>query len=207
VFTTHLASGSDLANLPCGVPALPGPPFTPPSPPCPAECVAFVDTVRECQAKQMALFVEDRHDVPNPALATGDFNTEPGSVAYQIFTDRGWIDSHLAGGNGECNPVTGENCTSGRSEVGGDLELPDLNVDRRIDYIFVVPAEPGAQCGGGIEPTRPGARFNKVKTGLFAAVPNPFTKKNADCGPEPDAICWTSDHSGNIATLDCEAGE
>ncbi len=24
---------------------------------------------------------------------------------------------------------------------------------------------------------------------------------------EPDAICWTSDHSGNIVTLDCEAGQ
>ena len=27
------------------------------------------------------------------------------------------------------------------------------------------------------------------------------------CGPEPDAICWASDHSGNIATLVCEADD
>src|SRR5262245_13513734 len=79
VFTTHLASGSDLATLPCGISVLPGPPFTPPSPPCPAECVPFVDTVRECQAKQLALFVEARHTGPGPAFVTGDFNAAPGS--------------------------------------------------------------------------------------------------------------------------------
>jgi len=74
VFTTHLASSSDLASLPCGVNVLP-PPFT--SPACPAECVAFRDTVRECQARQVALFVEDRHGVPEPAILSGDLNAEP----------------------------------------------------------------------------------------------------------------------------------
>ncbi len=206
VFTTHLASGSDAASAPCGVPALPGPPFTPPSPPCPAECVAgpgppgTFDTVRECQAKQMVNFIEDRHDVANPALATGDFNARFGTGTYNIFADRGWIDSHLAAGNGECDPDTGEDCTS-----GGGLEDPDLKRRSRIDYIFVVPAEPGAECAGGIVPSEPDDDFDEVTTGLFAAVPNPFED---DCGFEPpDAICWPSNHSGNIATLDCEDGE
>src|SRR5262245_6214405 len=147
VFTTHLASGSDLATLPCGVPALPGPPFTPPSPPCPAECVAFGDTVRECQAKQMAAFVAARHTVAGPALLTGDFNAEPGSTEYAEFTSRGWIDSHLAAGNSECNPATGENCTSGRNDDDlSDLESPALGQTERIDYVFVFPPTQNASC-------------------------------------------------------------
>jgi endonuclease/exonuclease/phosphatase family metal-dependent hydrolase len=76
VFTTHLASDSDLASLPCGLNVLPSPLQ---SPPCPVECVAFSDTVRECQAKQLAAFVELRHNVPEPAVISGDFNAEPES--------------------------------------------------------------------------------------------------------------------------------
>ena len=93
-------------------------------------------------SKQLALLVEATHDVTTPAFITGDFNAEPDSNVYDELASRGWIDSHLAAGNGECNSATGENCTSGRDEVGGDLEDPALNLDARIDYIFVV---------GGIE--------------------------------------------------------
>lgn len=206
VFTTHLAAESDFGSEPCGSPILPmevgG------SPPCPAECIApdpddpegEFDTVRECQAKQMANFIENRHDVPNPAFATGDFNTEPFTNAYGEFADRGWLDSHLAGGNVECDPVSGSGCTSGREDRDlSDLESPALNVDRRIDFIFVVPAEEGASCAGRIVPAD-NNDFDEIETGLFAAVPNPL---DGDCGAAPDAICWPSDHSGNIATLDC----
>ena len=192
VYTTHLASGSDLAGLPCGVQVI-----LPVA--CPAECVAFVDTVRECQAKQLAAFVEQTHDVPQPAFVTGDFNAQPGSNVYAEMTSRGWVDSHLAAGNGECDPVTGENCTSGRDEVGGDLEDPALNTSSRIDYVFVVPPGPGSRCKGEL------LRFDHphvpvASTGLFAAEPNPFV---ATCGAAPDDVCWTSDHSGNLANLAC----
>jgi hypothetical protein len=44
--------------------------------------------------------------------------------------------------------------------------------------------------------------FDEVATGLFAAVPNPFVNQ---CRSPPEAICWASDHSGNIATLVCGA--
>ncbi|MGH8611671.1 MAG: endonuclease/exonuclease/phosphatase family protein [Gammaproteobacteria bacterium] len=200
VFTTHLAGDSDFGSLPCGVQILP--PDLGGSPLCPTECVAFVDTVRECQAKQMALLVEAHHNIPNPAVLTGDFNTEPFTNAYKEFTDRGWLDSHLAAGNAKCDFLTGENCTSGREDEDlSDLGSPDLNVDRRIDYIFVVPAAAGPTCAGAIEPIKGSKDFDQVPTGLFAAVPNPFTD---DCGPLPDEICWASDHSGNIATLLCE---
>ena len=203
VFTTHLAAEVDFGSLPCGVNVLQSPLM---SPPCPAECVVSVDTVRECQAKQMANFIEARHDVPNPALVTGDFNAEPFTNVYNEFAgpERGWRDSHLAAGNPECDPVTGVNCTAGREDTNAsDLESPALNQDRRIDYIFVVPASEGATCAGGIEPiAEDEADFDKSSTGLFAAVPNPFVDR---CGSLPDAICWASDHSGNKATLVCEA--
>jgi endonuclease/exonuclease/phosphatase family metal-dependent hydrolase len=191
VFTTHLAAAADFGDLPCGAQVLP--PGVGSSPPCPAECDATQDTVRECQAKQMARFIEMRHDVPNPVLVTGDFNTEPFTKAYNEFADRGWLDSHLAATNAECDPVSGVNCTAGREDQAlSDLEARALNQNQRIDFIFVVPATAGARCTGVIEP---------MSTGLFAAMPNPFVN---ECGPLPDAICWPSDHSGVQATLVCQ---
>ena len=89
------------------------------------------DTVRECQAKQLAAFVEARHDVPEPAIISGDFNAVSGSKEYNEFTDRGWLDSHLEVGNPECDPMTGENCTTGRIDDDlSDLESRDLNQTR-----------------------------------------------------------------------------
>src|SRR5262245_35711920 len=191
VFTTHLASGSDLATLPCGINVLPAP-FT--SPPCPAECAAFVDTVRECQAKQMALFVEARHTVPGPALLTGDFNAEPGSTEYAEFTSRGWIDSHLAAGNSECNPATGVNCTSGRNDDDlSDLESSALGQTERIDYVFVVPPTQSASCSG-VRFEFPDANPNPegvTGTGLFAGEPNPFAPA---CEPAPRPTCGPPGH-------------
>ena len=207
VYTTHLASGSDLGSVFCGVPALPGPPDTPESPPCPAECVPGPvggDTVRECQAKQMASFIEETHDIPGAAIITGDFNARPFSNTYNEFADRGWIDSHLAARNAECDPDSGLECTSGRDEVGGDLEDPALNTGSRIDYIFVVkPDDDESKCKGGFDKLEDEDRDGSV-TGLFAAEPNPFAP---ECGAPPLPICWTSDHSGNQLDLNCKGGK
>jgi endonuclease/exonuclease/phosphatase family metal-dependent hydrolase len=200
VFTTHLASDSDFALFACGSP--PPFPLPPPlvSPACPAECVAFEDTVRECQAKQMALFIASRHDVPEPAVISGDFNAEPGSSEYLEFADRRWRDSHLAAGNPECNPATGVGCTTGRVDTNlSDLESAALNVNKRTDFIFVVPPEEGSRCSGLIQtfhhPRRP-----VTTTGIFAGEPNPFAPA---CGASPLPICWASDHSGNQLNLAC----
>jgi endonuclease/exonuclease/phosphatase family metal-dependent hydrolase len=195
VFTTHLASGSDLATAPCGVAGLP-PPLV--SPPCPASCVAFVDTVRECQAKLMARFVEARHDVDGPAILTGDFNAAPGSREYLEFVGRGWIDSHLAAGNPECDPSTGAGCTSGREDSDlSDLESPALNQTERIDFIFVVPPAAGSECSGVIQAFSHPQRA-ATTTALFAAGPR------EPCGPAPLPTCFVSDHSGNQLNLSCQ---
>ena len=202
VFTTHLASDSDMASRPCGFDATLPPPFE--SPACPDPCVAFSDTVqgdtvRECQAKQLAAFVAARHDVPEPAIISGDFNAAPGSKEYREFTDRGWLDSHLEAGNPECAPMTGEHCTAGRvDDALSDLESRDLNQTERIDFIFVVPPRTGATCPGVLQTfDRPGV----TSTGLFAAQPNPFTRA---CGAAPRRICWPSDHSGTALNLSCQ---
>ena len=196
VFTTHLASGADMATAPCGVAGLP-PPFA--SPPCPEECEAFVDTVRECQTEQLAHFVEERHDVDEFALVTGDFNAIPGSNEVQRMVNRGWVDSHLAVGNAECDPATGLQCTSGREDSDlSDLESPELNQTRSIDYIFVVPPGPRAGCSGEIE-TLTHPQRAVTTTGLWAAEPN------LPCGPAPLPTCFVADHSGNQVNLACRA--
>jgi endonuclease/exonuclease/phosphatase family metal-dependent hydrolase len=196
VFTTHLAADSDFGLLPCGVNVLP-PPLE--SPLCPAECVASVDTVRECETKQLVHFVETQHDIPGPAIVAGDFNAVPGSKVYSQVVSQDWVDSHLAAGNPECDPSTGLQCTAGRIDNNlSDLESRDLNQSERIDFIFVVPPEAGSRCPAVIQTSdRPGV----TSTGLFAAEPNPFTSA---CGAAPLAICWPSDHSGNALNLSCQ---
>ena len=197
VFTTHLAAHSDLATAACGFqdPRVPAP-FTAPA--CPAPTCGAHETVRECQAKQVAAFVEARAQGPVPAIIAGDLNAEPDSKEYREFTGRGWLDSHRAAGHQECEPRTGEHCTAGRSDKHlQDLESPALHQHKRIDYIFVVPPRAGAPYPG-VPPAAAGAAGTRA--GRFAAQPNPFAPA---CGAAPLPICWPSDHSGTALTLCC----
>jgi endonuclease/exonuclease/phosphatase family metal-dependent hydrolase len=188
LFVTHLASGSDMAQSPCG-------------PDCPSECVtAGAATVRQCQGVQMANFIEERHDVATPALAAGDFNESPGTFVYDQFVGRGWTDTYLAAGNPECDPDTGVGCTSGRIDNNlTHLESPVANVDERIDYIFLIPPGAGSLCGAAID-TGADADGDGTATRIFADDPNPFAPI---CGPAPDPICWPSDHEGAQLDLNC----
>ncbi len=185
VFSTHLASGSDGAQNPCAAG-------------CPAECVAAgAATVRECQAVQLANLVASRHDLPTPAVVTGDFNETPGSFVYAQMTGVGAIDTYLAAGNPECVPTTGIGCTSGRDDVSLlQLESTASNETERIDYVFAVPSTvPACTLDGPGDGDGDG-----VATRLFADEPNPGA---ATCGAAPAAICWPSDHVGTQADLNC----
>src|SRR4029450_9352879 len=84
------------------------------SPACPAECGAFADSVRECQAKQITRSIALQHDIPGAGIITGDFNAQPGNRVYEQFVNRGWLDSHLAARNAESDLMTGLNCIAGR---------------------------------------------------------------------------------------------
>ncbi len=123
------------------------------------------------------------------------------SLVYSQFASRGWTDTYLAAGNPECVSATGVGCTSGREdEALTDLEDPALNQTERIDYIWLVPATSGSLCAG-TEEAAGDADGDGIETRLFADVPNPFA---ATCGPSPDAICWSSDHSGVQADVNCD---
>jgi endonuclease/exonuclease/phosphatase family metal-dependent hydrolase len=189
VFSTHLASGSDGGPNPCGGD-------------CPPQCVAAgAATVRDCQAVQTALMVEELHDVDPPAVLLGDFNSPPGSFVYNQFVGRGWSDAYLAAGNPECDDGTGIGCTSGRNDSAlTDLESPALNVDERIDYAFVVPAGTTSTCIGALD-SAADDDADQTATRLFADVPNPFAPM---CGAAPDPICWSSDHDGVQADINCQ---
>jgi endonuclease/exonuclease/phosphatase family metal-dependent hydrolase len=189
VFTTHLASGSDLGPSPCGAG-------------CPAECVAAgAATVRDCQAVQTASWVAERHDIPNPALVTGDFNDPPGTFVYEQFVGRGWIDTYLAAGNPPCDPASGVGCTSGRQDEDlSDLESPALNETERIDFAFLVPPVSGATCAGRIAAGDRGDPGEGAGTRLFADVANPFADA---CGALPLPLCWPSDHVGTQVEVMC----
>lgn len=186
VYTTHLASGSDSATSICAPDS------------CPMECNNS-DTVRACQAEQLALYVEQTRGANNLALISGDFNALPGSSEYLSMTNRGWLDSHLAAAQPECDSTTGIGCTSGRESNAQDIEDPALNVDARIDYIFVALPQGNDTCVASLESGRRGS-YAITDAGLFAAEPNPFA---AACGSPPNAVCWVSDHSGNQARLTC----
>jgi len=189
VFSTHLAAGVDQGNDPCAGS-------------CPTECVtAGAVTNRDCQAVQMALFVEEKHDVDTPGAITGDFNAAPGSFVYTEFTGRGWTDTYLAAGNPECNPGTGVGCTSGRGSSDlTDLESTVANVGARIDFTFLIPPGPGSLCAATLDPASDDDADGSA-TRIFADDPNPFSPS---CGPLPDPICWPSDHEGSEMDLNCQ---
>lgn len=189
VFTTHLAAGIDNGSNPCG-------------PGCPEECIAAgAQSNRDCQAVQVVDFVEKTHDLATPAIITGDFNARPDTFVYRQFTEAGWTDAYLFAGNPECDPGTGNGCTSGREDQDlSDLESPEDRTDRRIDYIFVIPpAADDVACEAVIDSAEDddGDGF---ATQTFANDPNPFADT---CGPLPDAICWPSDHKGLQADVNC----
>lgn len=191
VYSTHLASGSDGATVSCMS-----------SVPCPAECLtAGARTRRECQAVQMARYIEATRGAGAPALIGGDFNAEPGSFEYGQFVDRGWLDVYLASGNAECDPASGAGCTSGRADESLDeLESPASHEVERIDFIFLVPASDPMTCSNRLDPARDADR-DGAGTGSFAAAPNPF---HAQCGAAPLPICWPSDHQGVQVELHCD---
>jgi endonuclease/exonuclease/phosphatase family metal-dependent hydrolase len=196
VYTTHLSSSSDNGGDLCGVQLelLPGVP----SPPCPPECDPS-KSARVCQAVQLAQLVASTHDVPQPAIVSGDFNSPatapPEDATLAQLTGLGWVDSYLAAGNPECNPATGIGCTSGRNDFSLiDLENPLSQETERIDYALVVPPGPGSSCAARVEAAGD-ADGDGTATRIFTDLPD------LPCGP--GKVCWPSDHEGAELDLEC----
>ncbi len=180
VFTTHLASESDGATHACAEG-------------CAAACVAAgASTVRECQAVELAdLAAAGGARV----VVTGDLNATPGSFEVAQLLAAGFIDSHVAAGNPECDAATGLSCSSGRESELPALERRESQQVERIDYVFVRAS--GEACGT-IDPNT--ANTNGIGTGPFASMPNPFAP---ECGAAPLPPCWPSDHDGVELAWSC----
>jgi endonuclease/exonuclease/phosphatase family metal-dependent hydrolase len=163
--TTHLASSSD--DRPCDRETCP--------PPC-----RDADKLNACQARQTLALVGKLARPDSVIVIGGDFNAQPQEPTIAAFRDAHFVDSHLAAGNAECNPTTGDQCTSGRiDDALTDLKDPHSRETERIDYLFV-----GGTRGCDVA----------APTGLFNAKP-------AVDGPA--GLAFPSDHTAVQATVAC----
>ena len=157
---------------------------------CPKPCPAG-STFAECQTVLGEGFGDAVGSKQAIRIYMGDFNVPAGTPRYQRLLERGWVDSHLAAGNPECNPATGVNCTSGRNDVTlTALQDPTAGESERIDFIFV--KTPKA-CTPKYD-SAADADGDGTGTGLFAAKP-------AVNGPS--GLAWPSDHTAVSMDLTC----
>lgn len=161
---------------------------------CPKPCPEGT-TFPECQTI-MGARLADRGG-PKDALRVymGDFNVSAGTPRYERLLADGWVDSHLAAGNPECDPATGTECTAGREDKAiAALKDPAAAEHERIDFIFVkTPGSCRPQLDSGAD-----ADGDGVGTGLFAASP---------AVDGPGGLVWPSDHTAVSMDLSCTEGE
>ena len=165
LLATHLASGSD--NRPCDAQTCP--------PPCKAD-----DSLQTCQAREAVAFLDERRSRRSVGVLVGDLNAEVGEPTITAIQAAGYIDSHVAAGNAECDPTTGQQCTGGRDDTTVEsLSDPSSRQQERIDYVFLAPT----------------SRCDVVApTGLFD--PDPAVD-------DPSGLAFVSDHTGVEATIAC----
>jgi endonuclease/exonuclease/phosphatase family metal-dependent hydrolase len=157
---------------------------------CPRPCPEGT-TFSECQTV-MAARLADRGG-PRGALRIymGDFNVPAGSTRHTRLLADGWIDSHLAAGNPECDPASGAQCTAGRADNRiAALKDPTAREQERIDFIFV---KAPRSCTPVFDPATD-ADGDGLGTGLFAADP---------AVDGPGGLVWPSDHTAVSMDLTC----
>jgi hypothetical protein len=164
--SSHLASSSD--DRPCDRATCP--------PPCQVD-----EMLGACQGRQLAAFAEEVAADDAVVVVAGDLNATAGQPAIAALLAEGFADTHLAAGNPECDPATGEECTSGRIDAAlTDLTNPSSRQSERIDYVLL---------GGDRE-------CATVKpTGLFNGEP---------ATPDPHGLVFPADHTGVQTTISCE---
>jgi hypothetical protein len=157
---------------------------------CPPPCPQDVSQ-QTCQTIQAAALASEGGGRNAIRVLTGDFNVDPTTERYRLLVDDGWIDSHLAARNAECDPAMGTNCTSGREDMTtDDLKNPASIATERIDFLFVK-----GPRGCKVRFDRAGDRDkDKLGTGLFAHEP---------VANGPGGLAYLSDHTGTAADLSC----
>lgn len=157
---------------------------------CPKPCPEGV-TFSECQTILGLGLAEQGGGTRALRVYMGDFNVPASTPRYDRILAAGFVDSHLAAGNAECDPATGVQCTSGRPDTQiATLKDPGAREQERIDFIFV---KPPRRCGAAFDPTTD-ADGDGVGTGLFAADP-------ATDGP--GGLVWPSDHTAVSMDVSC----
>ena len=160
---------------------------------CPPECPAEV-TMPDCQTRQARAIANEGGDRRTIRVLSGDFNVTATSQRYQSIVGDGWVDSHLAAGNAECDPATGAQCTSGRQDMNtDDLKNPASKETERIDFLFV---KAPRSCRVRFDPAKDRDK-DGLGTGLFADQPAPNG---------PGGLVYLSDHTGVGADLSCRKG-
>ncbi|MDH4168289.1 MAG: hypothetical protein OEW42_01740 [Acidimicrobiia bacterium] len=143
-----------------------------------------------CHAAETLAFLDQNADPTGVTLVIGDLNKTIDDPRLQTLTDEGFVDVFTLADLPECDPATGEWCTSG---IGSDSDLdglddPDQRFESRIDFILV-----RSTCGPAVDGADD-ADGDGTPTGLWANTPS----------PEPvDGVVWPSDHAGVVADLTC----
>jgi endonuclease/exonuclease/phosphatase family metal-dependent hydrolase len=158
---------------------------------CPKKSCPEGMTFPTCQTIMAEEFANEVGSKKAIRLYMGDFNVPAGTSRYQDLIDQGWVDSHLAAGNAECDSASGVNCTAGRNDnTLTALQDPNARESERIDFIFVkAPKSCTPKFDSGTDADRDG-----TSTGLFAAQP-------AVNGPS--GLVWPSDHTAVSMDLSC----
>ena len=160
---------------------------------CPPECPAEI-TLSDCQTNQAKAIASEGGGSKTIRVLTGDFNVTAASQRYRSIVADGWVDSHVAAGNPECDPATGAQCTSGRQDMNtDDLKNPASKETERIDFVFV---KAPRSCKVRFDTPKDRDR-DGLGTGLFANTP-------ASNGP--GGLVYLSDHTGVGADLSCRKG-
>jgi hypothetical protein len=137
---------------------------------------------RLCNAMETLELIERSADPEAITLVTGDLNDPIDGPPVRLILDAGFADVWEVAGNPDCDPGTGENCTSGQTGPGpyDGLDVVENVRDERIDYIL---ARAPQSCELGV-----------ASASMFAAEP---------FDPPIDGIFWPSDHAGVQAELTC----
>jgi endonuclease/exonuclease/phosphatase family metal-dependent hydrolase len=128
---------------------------------------------------EMALATIDQWASPDalPDVFVGDLNSTSADDRYATVVDSGYVDTWLAAGRAECEPVTHAGCTSSQWEL---TDTPEPTTTSRIDFIFARPGSCGVEARA-------------------ADLVGTNAEQQAD-----GRWLWPSDHLGVVTSLRCQ---
>ena len=157
---------------------------------CPPPC-SVSDSVPACQTLQAEQLATKGGPKGALRILSGDFNVTATSDRYRGLIANGWIDSHLAAKNAECEPCDRHELHE-RSRGPGDgrAARSDEQGIERIDFILVKSPK---GCRVAFDRASDHDE-DGLGTGLFAHEP---------VSDGPGGIAFVSDHTGTAADISC----